>query len=94
MGLMPDPKVARFFNVCQKTIDRWSDDPELNFPPRIDINGRGYRDTEKLDAFVAGRLKASVIGERAERRKLKAPVPSERAKRRKQQEDQHAGEAG
>ena len=78
MGRMPDPKVARFFSVCQKTIDRWSDDPELDFPPRIDINGRGYRDTEKLDAFVAGRLKASVI--------------AQRAKRRKQQEDQPAGE--
>ena len=91
MPLMPDPKVARFSSVCQKTIDRWSDDPELNFPPRIDINGRGYRDTGKFDAFVAGRLKASVVGERAGRRKLKAPP--ERAKRRKQDQEQSAPEA-
>ena len=69
MPLMPDAKVARFFGVCSKTIERWSADVSLNFPPRVMINGRSYRDTEALDAFVAGRLKESVIAERAKRRR-------------------------
>ena len=90
MPLMPDPKVARFFSVCQKTIDRWSDDPELNFPPRIDIM---VADTQTPGSSTRSwrASKASVVGERAGRRKLKAPP--ERAKRRKQDQEQSAPEA-
>jgi hypothetical protein len=79
MGLMPDPKVARFFGVCMKTIERWSDDPKLNFPPRITINNRSYRSTEALDAFVAGRLKESVVAERAKRRRDDQDQPAAEA---------------
>jgi len=71
MALMPDAKVAKFFGVCSKTIDRWEHDKALGFPPRIEINGRYFRDTDAMDAFVKSRLKKSIKKERTERNKAK-----------------------
>ena len=61
MALKPDPKVAREFGVCTRTLDRWDDQPELGFPPVIWINGRKYRDADQLDAFKAARVRASMM---------------------------------
>jgi hypothetical protein len=67
--LTPDSKVAQLFNVCIKTLTRWDDDPDLDFPPPIEINGRKYREVEAINAFIAERMKASVTSERVERGK-------------------------
>jgi hypothetical protein len=49
--LIPDPKVAERYSVCNRTIKRWDKRPELRFPRAIDINGRKYRDSDQLDAW-------------------------------------------
>jgi hypothetical protein len=56
----PDPKVARRFNVCQKTIDRWSKNPTLDFPKPMEINGRKYRKVRELEEWSAARVRASI----------------------------------
>jgi hypothetical protein len=56
MPLIPDNKVARErYHVCLKTLKRWDEKPELGFPAAEWINGRKYRDTDKLDAWDTGR---------------------------------------
>jgi len=42
IALTPDQKIAELLNIHPKTLDRWSDDPELGFPPPIEIKGRYY----------------------------------------------------
>jgi hypothetical protein len=60
----PDPKVARRFGVCQKTVQRWSEDPDLDFPSALEINNRKYRNIKQLEAWSAARVKASIKKER------------------------------
>jgi hypothetical protein len=56
--LMPDSLVAKNFNVCSKTVDRWDHDPKLEFPGAVWINGRKYRRVDQLKQFVLKRIKA------------------------------------
>jgi hypothetical protein len=49
--LMPERLVSERYRVCTKTIDRWSQDPELGFPPVIWIRNRRFRDVAALDAW-------------------------------------------
>jgi hypothetical protein len=79
MGLLPDTKVARSLGICKKTLTRWDADPDLKFPSKIVINGRGYRDTDAVDAFIAARLKASIATERVNRGKARARKQSAEA---------------
>jgi DNA-binding transcriptional MerR regulator len=85
LGLSPDSKVAKECGVCKRTIDRWDEQPELGFPPPVWINGRKYRDTDLLAAFIAARVRASMM----ERPKPRA----KRLKQLKQFADQPATEA-
>jgi hypothetical protein len=49
---IPDPVVARDrYRVHPRTLQRWDATPDLGFPLPIYINGRKYRDEEKLDQF-------------------------------------------
>jgi hypothetical protein len=57
--LIPDPEVARErYKVVLRTLARWDEKPELNFPQPIRIRGRKYRDAEELDAFDRARADA------------------------------------
>jgi hypothetical protein len=50
--LIPDPVVARErYRVHPHTLRRWDKKPELGFPPVVIVNGRRYREAEKLDAW-------------------------------------------
>jgi hypothetical protein len=50
--LIPDGVVARErYHVHPHTLRRWDKNPALKFPPPIYMNGRRYRDVEKLDAW-------------------------------------------
>jgi hypothetical protein len=49
--MLPDSKVAARYGVVTRTLRRWDDNPDLNFPPPLNINGRNYRDENKLDAW-------------------------------------------
>ena len=50
--LIPDPVVARErYHVHPHTLRRWDKNPALDFPPVVYVNGRRYREAEKLDAW-------------------------------------------
>jgi hypothetical protein len=49
--LLPDPLVAKRYNVHPHTLRRWDDNPALGFPPVVMVNSRRYREAEKLDAW-------------------------------------------
>jgi hypothetical protein len=51
MSKIPDSLVAKRYNVCSKTLQRWDGKAELGFPAAEWINGRKYRDSDKLDAW-------------------------------------------
>src|SRR6516162_3082676 len=49
---IPDPVVARErYHVHPQTLRRWDQNPALGFPPVVMMNGRRYREAEKLDAW-------------------------------------------
>jgi len=50
--LIPDRDVARErYQVHPHTLRRWDKNPALDFPPPVYVNGRRYREAEKLDAW-------------------------------------------
>jgi predicted site-specific integrase-resolvase len=59
MRLIPDTKAAKKLGVCTKTLERWDEKPELNFPPIIWIGKRKFRDDDLLDKFIIERVKES-----------------------------------
>jgi hypothetical protein len=61
MALIAESKTAKRYGVCTRTLDRWDDQAELGFPPPVWINCRKYRDTDRLDAFDAARVRASMM---------------------------------
>jgi hypothetical protein len=50
-GLITERKASERYDVSVRTLSRWDEVPELNFPPAILIRGRRYRDVERLDAW-------------------------------------------
>jgi len=54
---MPDAMVAKSLGVCLKTIQRWDDDADLEFPDAVWINGRKYRRIKQLQQFILNRIK-------------------------------------
>jgi hypothetical protein len=50
-ALVPDPQVAREFNVTLMTLWRWTNNPRLGFPPPVKIQNRNYRSRRKLEIF-------------------------------------------
>ena len=52
--LVPDPQVAREFNVSLMTLWRWDHDPELaelGWEPPVKIRTRNYRRRRPLEKF-------------------------------------------
>jgi hypothetical protein len=47
---------VRYGKKSQKTIVRWGENPALGMPEEIDINGRKYRDEEKLIRWEQSRV--------------------------------------
>src|SRR5262245_35685812 len=50
-GFITDAEVARRLNVTTRTLVRWDETPELNFPPVIVVRKRRYRKIADLDAW-------------------------------------------
>ena len=50
-GLLPDSQVAERYKVDARTIARWDERTELNFPKPIRINTRKYRSIEQLESW-------------------------------------------
>lgn len=58
--LVPDPKVWREFNITPMTGWRWTNDPDLGFPPPIKIRTRCFRSRRALEAFKARMLRLAI----------------------------------
>jgi hypothetical protein len=48
---LPTRQVADRYKVHPRTVKRWTDDPDLGFPPPMDINGRKYWVLSSLRTF-------------------------------------------
>lgn len=57
--LLPDPLVAQRYDVTARTLYRWDDQPKLNFPKPIRINGRKYRSVRDLENWERQRVAAT-----------------------------------
>lgn len=51
--LLTSKQVRDRYSVCGRTIERWEQDPRLNFPRPLVIRRRKYFDPDDLDAFDA-----------------------------------------
>jgi hypothetical protein len=52
--LVPDPIVAQEFGgITLMTLYRWTNDPELGFPPPIKIRTKNFRSRRALEDFKA-----------------------------------------
>ena len=62
--LVPDTVVTKEFNVTLMTLWRWTNDPELAFPPAIKIRSRNYRSRRALDEFKSRMLQRGLAAAR------------------------------
>lgn len=62
--LVPLVVVAREFHVTRRTISRWIEDSQLNFPAVLKIRERGYVSRAQLEGWKLARARAP-IGENA-----------------------------
>jgi hypothetical protein len=70
---LPTVAVARRYDVVPRTIDRWAEDPELDFPPPEVINRRRYWDEDALDGWDQARIRSS--WSRGKQSRLTPPSP-------------------
>jgi hypothetical protein len=62
--LVPDPIVRREFGVTAMTIHRWTNDPELGFPPIIKVRKRNFRSRRALEEFKKGLIARALHGKK------------------------------
>jgi len=56
--LLPTTQVARRYRVSRKTIERWQDQPALDFPAPLLIHRKKYWRVRLLEAWERGRAAA------------------------------------
>jgi len=67
-SLVPDPTVAKEFQITLMSLWRWDHDPAkvaLGWPPKVQIGRRNYRHRSQLEAFKAALLKRALADRRA-----------------------------
>jgi hypothetical protein len=57
---VPDPQVAREFNITLMTLWRWTNDPDLGFPAQVVIRKRNFRSRRQLETFKALLLRRAI----------------------------------
>jgi hypothetical protein len=57
---LPTRLLCKHFNVCDRTISRWQNDPKLGFPSPIVINGRKYFDETEVKQWERDRSSTSL----------------------------------
>jgi hypothetical protein len=79
---MPDDDIfltrrhqAKRYSVSTRTIDRWSDDPNVGLPAEIDIAGRKFRKLSDLESWERARA-AVAAANRAILRKQRIGQPA------------------
>jgi hypothetical protein len=58
--LVPDPTIAREFNITLMTLWRWSRDPDLGFPKTMKIRNRNFRSRRAIEAFKSRMLRRAI----------------------------------
>ncbi len=64
-AFVPDPQVWKELGISSMTGWCWQRDPDLNFPPRVQIRGRNFRSRKQLERWKAEMLRRSVGGRSA-----------------------------
>jgi hypothetical protein len=64
--LVPDPQVAREFNITSMTLWRWTNDPKLGFPAQISIRKRNFRSRRQLETFKSLMLRRAIAARASE----------------------------
>ena len=59
-SLVPDPQVWRELGITAMTGWRYTNDPQLDFPPAIQIRNRNFRSRQALEAFKARMLRRAL----------------------------------
>jgi hypothetical protein len=95
---VPDVQVrAEFGGITPMTLHRWDRNPDLGFPPPIDINGRKFRSRRMLEEFKERALRAAIaaMSDPTLRRRQPEALASEEVVARKVQgvRDAHARRA-
>jgi hypothetical protein len=57
---LPTSKVAERYGVVTRTIERWADNPDLNFPEPMRAHKRKYWRLAELEAWERSRAAAAV----------------------------------
>jgi hypothetical protein len=65
--LVPDPIVAKEFNVSLMTLWRWSRDAELGFPLRVKIRTKNFRSRRALEDFKQRLIRNSIAQREADK---------------------------
>jgi hypothetical protein len=55
--LVADPRVCKELDITPMSLWRWTRDPELKFPPPIQIRKRNFRSRRQLEEFKARMLR-------------------------------------
>lgn len=58
--LVPDPIVATEFYTTLMGLYRWTNDPNLHFPPAIKIRNRNFRSRRAIEEFKARMMRAAI----------------------------------
>ncbi len=45
------PQTARRYGIDSRSLHRWRDDPKLNFPVAMIVNGRTFFDIDELERW-------------------------------------------
>jgi hypothetical protein len=61
--LVPDPEVWKEFGVTSMTLYRWTNDPDLGFPPVIKIRQRNFRSRRALETFKQRLIARALAGQ-------------------------------
>jgi hypothetical protein len=64
---LPKQKQAERYGVTSRTIDRWSEDAELGYPPAYDFNGRPFRKLSDLETWERSRAVIAAANRAARR---------------------------
>jgi predicted DNA-binding transcriptional regulator AlpA len=62
---LPTRQVELRYGVCSKTIDRWENDPELEFPKSYRVNRRRYWHLADLVRWERARAAGKTVEEKS-----------------------------
>ena len=56
---LPGPQVSRRYGIDQRSLHRWRNDPDLNFPAAMIVHGRTFFALDELETWEKSRAAPS-----------------------------------